>query len=267
MPFRLVPLSSARNPRLQGIRSAAGKGRATEDDLLVIEGPHLLEELIKSRWQPQTLLFTPEVFPAWEERARELDVETILIPARVFEAIAATESTQGVMALAKPRAWNWSEFEESRPALIVALDGIQDPGNAGTIIRSAEAFGATGVVLLEYSARVSNGKLMRASAGSVFRMPVLDGVARPEFISRAKENNWNCAALHPPAGTHISRFPFRRDSALIVGSEGRGVSNDLLARSTSVTIPTSRVESLNAASACSIALYEASRQRRGDESL
>jgi TrmH family RNA methyltransferase len=265
MSFRLVPLSSARNPRLQSIRSAAGRGRATEDGLFIIEGPHLVEELMESKWQPETLLFTSEVFPVWEERAREADVETIVIPARVFETIASTENTQGVMALARPRVWDWSNLQESRPALIVVLDGIQDPGNAGTIIRSAEAFGANGVVLLEHSARLSNGKVMRASAGSIFRMPVVDTVTPVEFLSRAREQNWDCAALHVVGKTDISQFPFRNDCALIVGSEGRGVSKDLLACSTSVTIPTSRVESLNAASACSIALYEASRQRRSNE--
>jgi len=266
MPFRIVELSSARNPLLQNIRLAAARGRPIDDGLFVIEGPHLLQEIIHSAWQLETLLFTPETFPAWEAYARERDVETALIPARTFTSLAATETTQGVMALARPRLWQWQEFQV-HPALVVVLDGVQDPGNAGTIIRSAEAFGATGVVLLEHSARLSNGKLMRASAGSLFHLPVRDAVPPSEFVSCALENRWHLAALNPSGDVAVSRFSFNNDCALIVGSEGRGVSPDLLARSSSVTIPTARVESLNAATACSIALYEASCQRREYESL
>lgn len=266
MPFRIVELSSARNPFLQSIRQAAAKGRPTDDGLLVIEGPHLLREIISSSWELETLLFTRETFPAWESYARERSVETMVVPARTFSSLAATENTQGVMALARPHVWQWPDFR-AHPALVVVLDGVQDPGNSGSIIRSAEAFGATGIVLLEHSARLSNGKLMRASAGSLFRLPVLDSISTAEFLSIAQEQNWNIAALDASGETDISLFGFRGDCALIVGSEGRGVSPDLLASSTSVSIPASRVESLNAAIACSIALYEASCQRRKLESV
>jgi len=261
MPFRIVELSSARNPLLQSIRLSAARGRPTDDGLFVIEGPHLLQEISRSTWQLETLLFTHEAFPAWEAYARERRMETVIVPARTFSSLTATENTQGVMALAHPRVWQWRDFHAD-PALVVVLDGVQDPGNAGTIIRSAEAFGASGVVLLEHSARLSNGKLMRASAGSLFHLPVRDAVPPSEFVSRARESNWNLAALDPSGDVAVSRFSFSGGCALIVGSEGRGVSPDLRACSSSVTIPTSRVESLNAATACSIALYEASCQRR-----
>jgi TrmH family RNA methyltransferase len=266
MPFRIVELSSARNSLLKDIRQAAARGRPTENGLLVIEGPHLLEEIATSPWRIETLLFTPEMFGAWESFARECGTETIVIPARTFSSLAATETTQGVMALARPRAWQWNDFEAS-PTLVVALDGVQDPGNAGTIVRSAEAFGATGVVLLEHSVRLSNAKLMRASAGSLFRLPTLEAMSRSEFISRAQDAGWRLAALEASGGIGICSFSFTSDCALIVGSEGSGVSPGLLACSTSVTIPASQVESLNAAVACSIALYEASRQRRKHESV
>ena len=264
MPFRIVELSSIRNPMLQNIRQAAGRGRPTDDGLLVIEGPHLLQEIASSRWQVKTLLFTPETFPAWELYAREHGVETVVVPARTFSSLSSTETTQGVMAVVQPRLSQWEDFEISS-VLIVVLDAVQDPGNAGTIIRSAEAFNATGVVLLEHSARLSNGKLMRASAGSLFRMPVLEAVPRSEFLSVARQHQWTLAALDAAGQVAISDFSFTSGCALIVGSEGRGVSPDLLACATSVNIPASRIESLNAAAACSIALYEASRQRRKHE--
>jgi TrmH family RNA methyltransferase len=266
MPFRIVELSSTRNSLLKAIRQAASRGRPTDEGLLVIEGPHLLQEVARSRWQLEILLFTPETLPSWEPYAREQGVETVLVPARAFSSLAATEATQGVMALARPRHWEWSDLNAG-PALVVALDGIQDPGNAGTIVRSAEAFGATGVVLLEHSVRLSNGKFMRASAGSLFRLPVLHSVTRSEFLSRARKAGWRLAALDASGDTDLFSFSFESDCALIVGSEGSGVSPELLSNSTSVTIPASQVESLNAAVACSIALYEASCQRRKHESV
>jgi TrmH family RNA methyltransferase len=264
MPFRIVELSSARNSLLKDIRQAAARGRPMDDGLLVIEGPHLLEEIARSPWQVEMLLFTPEAFASWESYARRHGIETVLVPARTFSSLGATETTQGVMALARPRSWEWRDLKTD-PALIVALDGIQDPGNAGTIVRSAEAFGATGVVLLEHSVRVSNGKFMRASAGSLFRLPVLEAVSRPDFVSAARQAGWKFAALHASGNVALSEFQFDRSCALIVGSEGGGVSPELLENSTSVTIPASQVESLNAAVACSIALYEASCQRRKHE--
>ena len=138
------------------------------------------------------------------------------------------------------------------------LDGIQDPGNAGTIIRSAEAFGASGVVFLENSVRIFNAKLMRASAGSLFRLPFRELVTLDEIIAESRKQQWQLLALAPSASTVLSRAQFNRHCALVVGSEGNGIRPALLAASVAVSIPTSRVESLNAAVACSVALYEAS---------
>jgi TrmH family RNA methyltransferase len=263
MPFRIVHLSSLRNPLLQDIRCAAARGTSTEEGFLVVEGPRFVEELACSTWQVEKLLLIPEILPDWEDRARQLDVEVVLVPHRTFASMASTETSQGVIALTRPRCYAWSDLQGS--TLTVVLDGIQDPGNAGTIIRSAEAFGATGVVLLDHSARLSNPKLIRASAGSLFRIPILHGVGADEFKSKAREYGWQLYALHASGASGLSKLQFRKSCALIVGSEGRGVSPELLAISISVTIPTSRVESLNAAVAASIALYEASFQRRTDE--
>jgi RNA methyltransferase, TrmH family len=266
MPVRVLKITSTRNPLVQSIRKAAGSGKPTDDGLLVVEGPHLVDELLDSPWSVEKLLLTPEAFPLWEERLRELDVETLLVPARTFSVMAATENTQGVMALARARSWSWDELLGSQ-ALLVALDAIQDPGNAGAIVRSAEAFGASGVVFLERSVRLSNPKLIRASAGSLFRVPLREQVATGEFASKAREYGCGLLALVVSGPASLHCVSFEGPCAIILGSEGAGVSPELLAASTSVTIRTSRVESLNAAVACSIALYEADRQRRDLQSV
>lgn len=260
MPFRVYELSSSRNPLLQEIRRAAADGRSTDGGLLVAEGPHLVEELLRSSWQLHTLVVTSETLPAWETRARGADVETIVLPSKTFSAISSTEATQGVLALVRPSRWEWKDLKSDR-ALVVALDGLQDPGNAGTIMRSAEAFGATGIVFLTGSVRIANSKLMRAAAGSLFRLPYLESVEREVLLRNAQSDGLSIYSLSAGHNRSISDVRWTEACVIIVGSEGAGVSETVSRAAEHVSIPTGRVESLNAGVACSIALFEASRQR------
>ena len=264
MSFRITEIGSVKNPFLQEVRRAAAKGKPTADGLYVAEGPHLTEELLRGKWTPVKLICTPATVPIWERLARSASVELIVIPQRAFDGIADTESSQGVMALAHPRQWQWEDLLGD-PTFLVVLDGIQDPGNAGTILRSAEAFGSSGVVLLKNSARLSNGKLMRASAGSVFQMPVCEMLDSGEFLDRARNAGLRLFSLDAAGRRLLSSTHFAEPCAVIVGGEAKGVSSNLLEASEKIAVKTHRVESLNAAVACSIALYEASRQRQMHE--
>jgi TrmH family RNA methyltransferase len=261
MPLRISQISSTQNPIIQEIRRAVRSGNPTEDGLYVAEGPHLLEELLRSRWSLEKALFTPDAFADWEDRIRQIDVETILVPEKTFAYLSGTETAQGVLALARPRAWSWAEIFMEH-ALVLALDGVQDPGNAGAAIRSAEAFGATGAVLLRDSAHLSNAKLIRAAAGSLFRLPIRGAIEPEELTGEARAAGVQLYALVANSGTCLTDVDLRIPSVLIGGSEGSGVSEDILDTATPVRIPTSGVESLNVAVACSIALFEASRQRK-----
>jgi rRNA methylases len=260
MPFRILQISSTQNSAIQEIRRAVTGGRPTESGLYVAEGPHLLQELFRSRWSIEKALFTPGAFAGWEDRIRQIGVETILVPEKTFAYLSGTETAQGVLALVRPRAWSWAELLEGC-ALGLALDGVQDPGNAGAAIRSAEAFGATGAILLRNSARISNAKLIRAAAGSLFRLPVRDAVEPEELVREARLAGVRLYALAGDGEVCLTDLDLKIPSILIGGSEGAGVSHALLQAATGVRISTSVVESLNVAVACSIALFEASRQR------
>jgi TrmH family RNA methyltransferase len=142
----------------------------------------------------------------------------------------------------------------------VVLDGVQDPGNAGTIVRSAEAFGATGVLAIKGTVNLFNPKSLRASAGSLFRLPYVQG-CEVEMALTALAGMAGYATV-VTGGQPIGEADFTVPAAVIIGSEARGVSQAWRDASRSVMIPTSGVESLNAAVAASIVLYEASRQRR-----
>jgi RNA methyltransferase, TrmH family len=253
-------LTSAKNPFLESVRRAAAAGRPMEDGSLVIEGPHLVAEALRGGCTLRRVVTTAQGRERYAKLLERLQVEITEVPARAFAATASTETAQEILALAGWRPASWRKIAGPQ-ALVVALDGIQDPGNAGTIVRSAEAFGASGVVLLEGTVRVANGKFLRATAGSIFRLPVLEAVKRAEFLEQARASGLALYALSARGGTSLHAATLHIPSTLIVGGEGSGVSAQLLAASTALSVPARNVESLNAAVACSIALFETARQR------
>jgi RNA methyltransferase, TrmH family len=249
---------SPKNPLLQEIRRAAAQGRPSPDGWVVIEGPHLVNEALRSDWKLETVVTTA----AGRERAAALlaNVQTriVEVAARAFAQLSATENPQEILALVRPPASSWNA---AAGTLTVVLDGIQDPGNAGTIVRSAEAFGASGMIFLEGCVHIANGKFLRATAGSLFRLPFLAGIDRSEFLARISTGRVPHYALTAAGRIPVGQAEFRSPCALIVGSESAGIAPELLAASIGISIPTFQVESLNAAVACSIALFEAARQR------
>jgi RNA methyltransferase, TrmH family len=255
-----MELASAQNTFLKSVRRAAKTGKLTEDGLVVAEGPHLLQEALHSSWSVEKILTTANGLDRYRELLQAAKAEVIRVSSRAFAATASTETAQEVLALLRPR--EWSEVEVWRqPALLVALDAIQDPGNAGTVVRSAEAFGATGIIFLQGCVRVPNGKFLRASAGSIFRLPFLENVPAKDFIRQAAQNRITTYALTAIGKMMITEADLSRPCCLITGNEGSGVSNEVLAQAQGLSIPTSKVESLNAAVACSLALFEAYKQR------
>jgi TrmH family RNA methyltransferase len=188
----------------------------------------------------------------------------VTIPDRVFQQLSATETAQGVMALVEPPAWTLADVFRA-PALVAVLDGVQDPGNAGTIVRAAEAFGATGVLFLKGSVSPHNPKSLRASAGSLFRLPCVAGLDAAAVQAAALERHAMLYAALPARRGEPAHSPAETDlaspCALIVGNEARGIGPELRAAARRVSIPTTGVESLNAAMAAAVLLYEAQRQR------
>ena len=150
---------------------------------------------------------------------------------------------------------------QKRRSVIVMLDQVTDPHNVGAILRSASAFGASGVVFTRGCARISNGKLLRAAAGSLFRMPCLENLAPIDVVRRLHSERLPLYALASDGDLPLSQTPLSSSCALAVGNEGAGLSAELLTAAQTLRIPTRGVESLNAAVACSIALFEAARQR------
>jgi TrmH family RNA methyltransferase len=205
-----------------------------------IEGPNLIGEALRAGLRIRCLFAAQGNEHLLEALPLSPETEVLLMPAELLDSALATETPQSIAALVEPPDWTWAHLlgtHKSRAALIVVLAGLQDPGNLGTILRNAEAFGADGVLSLPGTVSAWNPKAVRASAGSVFRVPLL-AVATDQID------------LGGPV-------------AFLIGNEGNGVPPELAAQAHgALTIPCpGPVESLNAAVAAGVLLYEASRQR------
>jgi TrmH family RNA methyltransferase len=254
-------LVSPRNPILKDVRKAIARGGVTDQGFAVAESFHLLEEALRSDCEISTVFAAESVRAAVESHVRGLkSIRVGVLPDDLFQSISSTEASQGVIALVRPPQWSIDQLFRGQ-SLTVVLDGLQDPGNAGTILRAAEAFGATGVAFLKGTASPYNPKCLRASAGSIFRVPVVPALDPQVFLAAAEQRKVQLLALMPKSKVEITKLDFNRKCAIVVGSEGRGVSERVSQKATPVRIPTTGVESLNAALAAGIALFIARSQR------
>jgi TrmH family RNA methyltransferase len=258
---RAENITSAANPLLKDIKRAIARGSLTAQGWWVAESFHLLEEALRSGREVHAVLAAGPSSRAVEQQLRRhRGVRLAILPDALLQSISSTETTQGVMSLVAPPAYEPNHLFGRLP-LVVVLDGLQDAGNAGTIVRTAEAFGASGVIFVKGTASPHHPKTLRASAGSLFRLPFLHGMNAVEVRDLLRAQGVEVFAAMPSseleAGSAALTFP----CALVIGSEAHGVSEHLRAGARALSIPTAGVESLNAAVAAGILLYEAARQR------
>ncbi|HEX4643523.1 MAG TPA: RNA methyltransferase [Candidatus Acidoferrales bacterium] len=288
--FASAVITSRDNRWLKRFRAALA-GECAEGEAIGVEGARLVEAALGSRLKVEALLLS-------ESGARHFSRVAPLVAARVpvlrtsdklFAAIADTRTPQGIAALVFPASASMASLTQAA-ALSVALVGVQDPGNVGTIIRAAEAFGATGVATC-VAGKVGTAdpfgpKALRASAGSSLRMAVVAGISTAELMKQLRTSavkvyaavadaNGTVSSLATHAAPSLSSpsLPWEIDwtvsSAILIGNEGAGLPEDLVrAADACVCVPQAPatapvgIESLNAAMAASVLLYEAMRQRK-----
>jgi len=262
MPVHVV--ESKDNARLKELRKALAAAGRSAQGRVGIEGPHLLEEALRAGLRVKTIFVAQNADRLLSALPVPPETEILQLPAKLLDSALATETPQPIAALVEPPEWAWAHAldQNQKKTLVVVLAGIQDPGNLGTILRSAEAFGATGVVSLPGTVSAWNPKAVRASAGSVFRVPLL-AVSQQECLEKLHEAGVKILATTVHAAQPAERVNMTGPVALIIGNEGNGVADDLAAKADArITIPCpGPVESLNAAVAASVLLYEAARQR------
>ena len=284
---RLRPIEGRHNALVKELRRAFDHGELTQDGYCAIEGLRIVEEAIRSGLKFGAVFFSNSAGTKAERLLPQIGnrVDTLLLPDKLFAEVVPSETPQGVAALVHPLVSTLEDLfrpahnpsggphppsfgecgdnARSLPApLILGCAGLQDPGNFGTILRSAEAFGATGVLATEGTVSAANPKVARASAGSLFRLPVIK-LTTAQALAALAENGVHLAVTSSHKGRPVHEVDLTLPTAIFIGSEGLGVPRALLdAADVAILIPHSpKVESLNAAIAASILLYEAQRQR------
>lgn len=260
-------ITSLRNPALKRYRALRDSGVRRQTGLAVAEGFNLLREALLSE-TALTEIFVSERArhrPDFEDLAIRLEAgaaagrwECFLVRAELFERMAQTERPQGALAVFRPREFTLGEaLAGDGPVLL--LDRIADPGNLGLIIRTAEAAGAAGVVISPGSVDRLNPKCVRASAGSVFRLPLAQA-GLDAAVAGVQAAGGRLFATSPHGGLEYTAAQLSGRIGLLFGREDSGLAPELLERFAGLRIPTGRVESLNVAIAAGVLLYEARRQ-------
>jgi TrmH family RNA methyltransferase len=270
---RLRRIEGRHNPLVKQLRQAFSRSELTDAGDCAIEGLRILEEAIRSGLRFSAVFFRESAQAAADRLLPQIgaQVETLLLPDKLFDTLVPSESPQGVAALVRLKQFSLDDvLERLQVGPIIVLAGLQDPGNLGTILRSAEAFGSAGAVLGEGTVSPFNSKVVRASAGSVFRLPTVHAHGKSatekleEVCAKLRKQSVRLIATSSHKGTPIDQADLKKPSAIFFGNEGSGLPRDLMAQvDESIAIPhAAQVESLNAGVAASIVLYEAARQRK-----
>jgi len=262
---RLRTVTGRHNQRLKELRLAFRRAELTSHGECAIEGVKLVEEALRSGLHLNTLFFSETARPLAEKLLPQIAArsETLVLPDALFNSIVPSDSPQGVAALLKLPALSLDQLlNRAAEGPLVVVAGLQDPGNLGTILRSAEAFGAAGICLTEGSVSPYNSKALRGSAGSIFRLPFLQ-VSSAELIPLLRGRKIRLLATSSHEGTPLPQISWTLPLAVFIGNEGAGLSREIMRQvDETMAIPqANQVESLNAGVAASIVLYEAAKNR------
>ncbi|MDT8900974.1 TrmH family RNA methyltransferase [Anaeroselena agilis] len=262
-------IASAGNQLVKTVASLRQKKYRDELGLFTVEGVRLAEETVAAGWLVDTCVFTAaaEADPRAAKLIgvlQERQCRLVRVPDHLYAKISDTREPQGIMLVTPKRAAAFDDIlSRMAKPIIAVLDGVQDPGNAGTVIRAADAAGCSGVVMLKGCVDLYAGKTVRATMGSLFHLPVVAGMASEELIRLLAAAGIPLIATDLSGATVYSAADLSGPAAIVFGNEGAGVGAELLACAAErIVVPIyGKAESLNVATAAAVILYEAARQR------
>ncbi len=269
---REVMITSTSNPRMKEIVQLRKKSRLrSKTGTFLVEGLRMLREVPQNRLLQ--LYVTDEFYK--KHRAEPIFAsEKVLVSPEVFACISDTKTPQGILAVVRQSDYTENELlekcrnknaaDKSRAAHFLVMDTIQDPGNLGTIFRTAEAAGVTGIFLSRECADIYNPKTIRSTMGAIFRVPFVYVNDLEETVKKLKEQKIHVCAAHLEGKRDYDEEDYCRGTAFLIGNEGSGLRPEVAAcADTWIRIPMEgQTESLNAAVAASVLMFEVSRQRR-----
>ena len=245
-------LSSLKNPRVLSWKSLKDKKGRDSQNAFLVEGVRMVQEALSSSFEVQALLLREDFQPEYPLPA---DIPAYLLPAHVFQSVCDTKTPQGIAAVLTRRT------REAAGPRLLALDGVQDPGNVGTIIRTADAAGFTGVLFSPECADLFSPKVLRATMGSIFRLGFSFPSSLPEALEQIKKDGYSVLSSQLDGAPFYDRKDVASSFVLVIGNEGNGVSDAVKAAATHHLCLPMRggAESLNAAVAAGIMMYDLTR--------
>lgn len=258
-------IDNPRSPRVRAVAKLAKRDARAHTGLFLLEGPQAVDEAL--RYRPELLVelyATPTAFDRYTDIARaasdaKLDVE--FVTEEVLDSMADTVTPQGIVASCRQFPTSIKDLLADKPRLVAILEEVRDPGNAGTIIRAADAAGADGVILTGRSVDLYNPKVVRATTGSLFHLPVATGVELPDVIERAHTAGLQVIAADIKGDDLLDARKagtLGKPTAWLFGNEARGLTDENYALADlAITVPIyGAAESMNLATAASVCLYE-----------
>ena len=244
------------------------KGREKEEKFL-IEGLRLCEEAFFSDWEVELLLFPSEYvqFLKTKKLMREFlkeKREILILSNQDMKKLADTQTPQGIFAVVKKKAFTLNKDFLKKAKLLVGLDNMRDPGNLGTIIRTADSAGVDGILLSTGCVELYNPKVIRSTMGSVFHLPVIERLELKDIIPELKSSGFRIFASEVREGKDYTKLNYTEKICLLIGNEAAGIHKEILNLADErIKIPIyGKAESLNASVATGILLYEIIRKKK-----
>lgn len=259
-------ITSASNPKIKQICQWQAKARERRrDGVFVVEGVRMVQEAplgaLREICLTETILEKNKENAELQDRLRAVPTE--LVSEDVFRRMSDTQTPQGILAVVRQAHYELAELLSAPCPLLVILEDLQDPGNLGTILRTGEGAGITGVIMSRGTVDIYNPKVIRSTMGSIYRVPFVYADDLTEVLRQLRAAGIRTYAAHLRGTGSYDTFSYREPTAFLIGNEGNGLSRELAdAADTYLRIPMEgQVESLNAAVASALLLYEAHRQR------
>jgi TrmH family RNA methyltransferase len=251
-----------REVKLKMIRKLADKKERDRTSLFVIEGPHLIEEALKSGARIKLIVYSNDRNGEVIEKAKNKNIGTIRAGENELKKLSDTKTPQGIIGVVEKLKNDEDPLINAKDAFLLICEGIRDPGNLGSMIRTAAAAGCTGVFISGDSVDIYNPKVVRATGGSLFKVPVKAEADIRQVIKNLKNNKIAVFGTDAGAAPSVYSCILKRPFAVIIGSEGSGIKKEILSMcDRTVSVPMEAgVESLNASVSAAVVLFEAKRQ-------
>ena len=260
-------IESLQNQKIKDAVKLRDRRYRDETQLFLIEGYRELRRAIDAKWDIKTLFYCPEFFLGSNEAKliQESKATALLCSKEVFSKISYRDRPDGLLGVATQVSLHLSDLKLSKCPFLLVAEGIEKPGNLGTILRSCDAAGVEGVIVCDPTTDVYNPNVVRSSVGTLFTVPVVTASSE-ETLRFLKQHKIAIAAATPHAQLEFTEAGFKVPLALVVGTEHYGLSEQWMNQADiRVKIPMLGIaDSLNVASATTLLLYEAVRQRRSD---